>query len=160
MPVEVNSEEEQRPKAQMGYTELEQLSNPEFKRLCGVSRETFGEMVEILRPQLDRRGKRGGQAKLSVEDRLLVVMEYWREYRTQFQIGVSWGVDETTVGRIIRKVEDILVKCGKFRLPSKRQLYQQGCGVEVTIVDAGEVEIERPKKNRNNTTVASKNAIP
>ncbi len=60
----------------MGYTELEQLSNPEFKRLCGVSRETFGEMVEILRSQLDRRGKRGGQAKLSVEDQLLLVMEY------------------------------------------------------------------------------------
>jgi hypothetical protein len=143
----------------MGYTELEQLSNPEFKRLCGVSRGTFGEMVEILRPQLDRRGKKGGQAKLSVEDQLLVVMEYWREYRTHFHIGVSWGIDETTVGRIIRKVEDILVKCGKFRLPSKRQLYQQGCGIEVTIVDAGEVEIERPKKNKRATTVASKNVI-
>lgn len=33
-------------------------------------------------------------------------------------MGLSWGVNETTVGRIIRKVEDILVKCGKFRLPS------------------------------------------
>ena len=60
----------------MQYTQLEQLSNGEFKRLCGVSRGTFGEMVEILRPQLDRSGKRGGQAKLSVEDQLLVAMEY------------------------------------------------------------------------------------
>ena len=142
----------------MGYTELEQLSNPEFKRLCGVSRETFGEMVEILRPYLDRSGKRGGQAKLSVEDQLLVVMEYWREYRTQFHIGVSWRVDETTVGRTIRKVEDILIKCGKFRLPSRRQLYEQGCESQVMVIDAGEVEIERPKKSRNNTTVASRNA--
>jgi hypothetical protein len=112
-------------------------------------------MVEILRPQLDRRGKKGGQAKLSVEDQLLVVMEYWREYRTHFHIGVSWGIDETTVGRIIRKVEDILVKCGKFRLPSKRQLYQQRCGIEVTIVDAGEVEIERPKKSGCNRAEVS-----
>lgn len=59
----------------MGYTQLEQLSNPEFKRLCGVSRQTFSEMVEVLRPQLDRSGKRGGQAKLSVEEQLLVTME-------------------------------------------------------------------------------------
>ena len=59
----------------MQYTELEQLSNHEFKRLCGVSRGTFGEMAEILKPRLDRSGKRGGQAKLSVEDQLLVAME-------------------------------------------------------------------------------------
>ena len=45
----------------MGYSELEALSNPEFKRLSGVSRQTFNEMVELLRPHLDRRGKRGGQ---------------------------------------------------------------------------------------------------
>ena len=130
----------------MGYTDLERLSHPEFKRLCGVSHQTFSEMVEILRPQLDRSGKRGGQAKLTVEDQLLVAMEYWREYRTQFHIGVSWGVDETTVGRIIRKVEDILIKCGRFRLPSQRQLSQPGYEWQVMVVDAGEVEIERPKK--------------
>lgn len=58
----VNLEAELRLKADMRYLELEQLSNTEFKRLCGVSRQTFGEMVEILKPQLDRSGKRGGQA--------------------------------------------------------------------------------------------------
>lgn len=110
----------------MSYTELQQLSAGEFKRLCGVSRETFSDMVEVLRPHLERQGKRGGQNKLSVEDQLLVALEYWREYRSQFHIGTSWGLHETTVGRIIRKAEDILVKCSKFRLPSRRQLYQSG----------------------------------
>ncbi|MGH2414360.1 MAG: transposase family protein, partial [Microcystaceae cyanobacterium] len=71
----------------MRSSELEYLSNPEFKRLCGVSRNTFREMIEVLRSQLDRQGQRGGQAKLSVEDQLLVALEYWREYRTQFHIG-------------------------------------------------------------------------
>ncbi len=144
----------------MPYQKLQNLSAGEFKRLCGVSRGTFGEMVEVLRPQLERQGKRGGQNKLSVEDQWLVALEYWREYRSQFHIGTSWGLHETTVGRIIRKVEDILVKCGKFRLPSQRQLYQPGWEWKVFIVDAGEVEIERPKKNRNVTTVASRSAIP
>jgi hypothetical protein len=143
----------------MPYEELQRLSAGEFKRLCGVSRETFGEMVEVLRPDLERQGKRGGQNKLSVEDQLLVALEYWREYRSQFHIATSWGVHETTVGRMIRKVEDILVKCGKFRLPSQRQLYKPGWEWKVFIVDVGEVEIERPKKTRNATTVASKNAI-
>jgi hypothetical protein len=143
----------------MPYQELQSLSAVAFKRLSGVSRETFSEMVEVLRPQLERQGKRGGQNKLSVEDQLLVALEYWREYRSQFHIGTSWGLHETTVGRIIRKVEDILVKCGKFRLPSGRQLYKPGWEWKVLVVDVGEVEIERPKKNRNVTTVASKSAI-
>jgi hypothetical protein len=150
---------EPNPEADMRYSELEHLSNPEFKRLCGVSRQTFSERVEVLHSNLDRQGQRGGQAKLSVEDQLLVALEYWREYCSQFYIGVSWGVHETTVGRIVRKVEDLLVKCGKFRLPSQRQLYQPGWEWKVMVVDVGEMEIERPPKNRNVTTVASRNAI-
>jgi len=142
----------------MAYIDLQHLSAAEFKRLCGVSRDTFGEMVEVLRPHLERQGQRGGQNKLSTEDQLLVTLEYWREYRSQFHIGSSWGLHETTVGRIIRKVEDILVKCGKFRLPSKRQIYQPGWEWKVMVLDVGEMEIERPQKNRNITTVASKSA--
>lgn len=75
----------------MQYSELEHLSNPEFKRLCGVSRQTFRAMVEVLRPHLERQGQRGGQAKLSAEDQLLVALADWREYRRQFHIAVSWG---------------------------------------------------------------------
>ena len=48
----------------------------------------------------------------------------------------------------IRSVENLLIKCGKFRLPSQRQLYQSGYEGNVTIVDAAEVEIERPKKTK------------
>ena len=143
----------------MSYTDLQHLSNSEFKRLCGVSRNTFAQMVEVLRPALSRAGQRGGQNKLKTEDQLLVTLEYWREYRSQFHIGNSWGLHETTVGRIVRKVEDLLVKCGKFRLPSKRALYQPGWEWKVMVVDVGEMEIERPKKNKNDTIVASKNAI-
>lgn len=132
----------------MAYKHLQRLSAEEFKRLCGVSRMTFGEMVEVLRPHLERQGRRGGQNKLSVEDQLLVTLEYWREYRSQFHIGTAWGLHETTVGRMVRKVEDILVKCGKFRLPSQRQLYQPGWEWKAFVVDVGEVEIERPKKTK------------
>ena len=128
--------------------------------MCGVSRDTFTEMVKVLRPHLERQGRRGGQAKLSVEDQLLVAMEYWREYRSQFHIGVSWGIHETTVGRIVRKVENLLVQCGQFRLPSQRQLYQLGWEWKVLVVDVGEIEIERPKKrmrpNRRFTAVGTR----
>lgn len=32
-------------------------------------------MTQVLRPNLNRKGKRGGQCKLSVEDQLLLVLE-------------------------------------------------------------------------------------
>lgn len=46
----------------MTYEQLEALRPSAFKRKCGVQRETFEQMVEVLRPYLDRSGKRGGQA--------------------------------------------------------------------------------------------------
>ncbi|MEP0919081.1 transposase [Leptolyngbya sp. DQ-M1] len=47
----------------MTYEQLKTLKPSAFKRRCGVHPETFEQMVEGLRPDLDRAGKRGGQAK-------------------------------------------------------------------------------------------------
>ena len=134
----------------MTYKQLKFLKPSDFKRKSGVQIETFEQMVEVLRPDLDRTGKRGGQAKLSVEDQLLLVLEYWREYRTQFHIATSWGVSESAVCRLIQKVETLLMASGKFRLPGKKQLYQNAYTWSVLAIDVTESPIERPKK----TTVA------
>lgn len=130
----------------MTYEQLKLLKPSAFKRRCGVQVETFEQMVEVLCPHLDRTGKRGGQAKLSVEDQLLLVLEYWREYRTQFHIATSWGISESAVCRLIAKVEKLLMQSGKFRLPGKKQLYQNADTWSVVVVDVTESPIERPKK--------------
>lgn len=130
----------------MTYEQLKSLKPSAFKRRCGVHRDIFEQMVEVLRPHLDRRGKRGGQSKLTVEDQLLLVLEYWREYRTQFHIATSWGLSESAVCRLIHKVEMLLMKSGKFHLPGKKQLYQNAYTWSVVVVDVTESPIERPKK--------------
>jgi hypothetical protein len=66
----------------MTYQYLKHLKPSAFKRRCGVRPEIFAQMAGVLQPCLDRSGKRGGQCKLSVEDPLLLVLEYWREYHT------------------------------------------------------------------------------
>ena len=142
----------------MTYEQLKHLKPTAFKRRCGVQPETFEQMAQLLRPDLDRRGKRGGQCKLSVEDQLLVVLEYWREYRTQFHIATSWGLSESAVCRLISKVETLLMDSGKFRLPGKKQLYQNADTWSVLAVDVTESPIERPKKNSELTTVARKSS--
>ena len=71
-------------------------------------------------------------------------------------MGTNWGLDETSVLRIVRKVENILIKSGLFNLGGKKQLYVQDSELEILVVDVAEHEIERPKKNRRSITVASK----
>jgi len=105
-------------------------------------------MVEVLRPHLSQ-SRRGGQNKLSVEDQLLVALEYWREYRSQFQLRLVENCTKPASVASSKKVEDVLVKCGKFRLPSQR-LYTNRVGWSL-VVDVGEMQIERPKKARNAT---------
>jgi Helix-turn-helix of DDE superfamily endonuclease len=144
----------------MTYHHLKHLKPSAFKRRCGVRPEIFAQMVEVLQPSLDRRGKRGGQCKLSVEDQLLLVLEYWREYRTQFHIATTWGLSESAVCRLIHKVETQLMKSGKFRLPGKKQLYQNASQWDVVVVDVTESPVERPKKNSALTTAARKSTIP
>lgn len=143
----------------MTYEQLKHLKPDAFKRRCGVHLNTFEQMAKLLRPHLDRRGKRGGQCKLSVEDQLLVVLEYWREYRTQFHIATTWGISESAVCRLIQKVEGLLMDSGKFRLPGKKQLYQNACIWDVVVVDATESPVERPQKNNELTTAARKSSI-
>ena len=140
----------------MTYKQLKFIKPSAFKRKCGVRIETFEQMIEVLRPYLDRTGKRGGQAKLSVEDQLLLVLEYWREYRTQFHIATSWGLSESAVCRLIQKVETLLVKSGKFCLPGKKQVYQNAHHWNVLAIDVTESPIERPKKTSELITVGRK----
>lgn len=144
----------------MTYDDLIELPPPQFKRTCGVSRQTFAAMVAVLRHSLDRRGKRGGQNTLSVENQLLLTLQYWREYRTQFHIALAFGVSEATVSRTIAKVEGLLAKSGEFRLPGKRQLLTPGAEWDVVVVDVTEVAIERPQKNNVAITVASTSGTP
>jgi len=143
----------------MTYEQLKHLKPSAFKRRCGVQPDTFEQMSRLLCPQLDRSGKRGGQPKLSVEDQLLLVLEYWREYRTQFHIGTSWGLSESVVCRLIRKVETLLIQSGQFSLPGKKQLYQNAERWDVLVVDVTESPVERPKKTSVLTTAVRKSSI-
>nr|WP_322681670.1 transposase family protein [Nostoc sp. DedQUE03]MDZ7977165.1 transposase family protein [Nostoc sp. DedQUE03] len=88
-----------------------------------------------------------------------MTLEYWREYRTYFHIGQSWGVNESTVYRIIRKIEDKLSKSKAFTLPGKKKLTSSNYQLEVVVVDVTESPIERPKKNKKSFTVEKRNSI-
>ena len=81
-------------------------------------------MLEILNEQYKKDHERGGKPpKLSVLDKLLIMLCYYREYRTMQNIAFDYGVCKSTVCESVRWVEETLVKSGVFRLPSKRELH-------------------------------------
>jgi hypothetical protein len=131
----------------MKYTQLTDLSSAQFKRYTGVSPDTFSLMCDVLQQREVSKKKSGRPSKLCLEDQILMALTYWREYRTQFHIGVDFGVSDGTACKIINHVEDHLIRSGHFRL-SKRIPDQAGVEVDwdVVVVDATETPIERPKK--------------
>ncbi len=129
------------------YEELKQLSPQQFRRLTGVKQETFSEMINILLAvQNGRYRKAGRKGWLSIEDKLLMALEYLREYRTYFHLGRSYGLSESACYRACRWVEDALIRSGKFSLPGKKALLKSDVEYELILVDASETPIERPKK--------------
>lgn len=144
----------------MLYLQAKHLKPAEFKRFWGVKLETFKQMVEIVRQNEWQKKKTGRPGKISREDQVLMTLEYWREYRTYFHIGQSWGVTESTACRTIRKIENILSEARVFTLPGKKSLYQSESLINTVVVDVTESPIERPKKNRNNSIAARKKSIP
>ena len=143
----------------MTYEQVKSLKSEDFKRLCGVRPETFNQMLEAVRAHSRPKQKTGRPGKLCLEDQLLMTLEYWREYRTYFHIGQSWGVNESTAYRIIRKIEDTLTKSRTFTLPGKKRLTNSDYQVQVVVVDVTESPIERPKKNKKSSTVEKRNNI-
>jgi hypothetical protein len=106
-----------------------------------------------------KQGSRGSYSKLSIPDQILLTLQYWREYRTLFHRAQDWGVDESTAQRIVKRIEDMLIKSQAFSLPSKREMCKSETEIGVVIIDVASTEIERPKKNRSNTIAATKSVI-
>ena len=116
-------------------------------------------MLEILRLEEARKKAKGGrQSKLSLEDRLLLSLEYLREYRTYFHVAKSYGVSESSAFKAIRWIEDTLVKHPAFALPGKKVLAQSDQAYEVVLIDATETPIERPKKSKG-VTIQEKRSV-
>lgn len=85
---------------------------------------------------------RGGRLpKLSAEDLLLLMYEYYKEYPPLFKLSLKYGIDEGNASRWIKKIEDILIKYHSQNLSDIKKLNQ----CREHIVDVTECGIERPK---------------
>lgn len=131
------------------FERVKELDDEKFRRLAGVKRTTFDRMASILEQSSKAKKINGGRKnKLSIENMLLMTLEYIREYRTYFHISQSYGVSESTAYKTVRWIEDTLIKHPDFALPGRKALLKSEFEYEVILIDATETPIERPKKNK------------
>jgi hypothetical protein len=131
------------------------LSDADFKRAVGVQRNVFNIMLEEVEKNIRNFGR---PPKLSRADQLLMTLMYWREYRTEFHIGVSYGISESTVCRTIKKIEDALMKSEIFHIVGLSAMTCRS-DLKTVLIAASEQPVERPKKRAVTATAEKRNAF-
>ena len=103
------------------------VNEENFKRVVGVKRVTSELMVKEYKEEERKKGYKigGRKPKLCEEDRVLFMLEYYREYRTLYHMGIDYEISEGQASRLVRDVESVLIKSGKFSLPSRRGLLEK-----------------------------------
>lgn len=144
------------------YRKVNRLDKAAFKRVTGVSKETFKEMLKVVsRHYRKRRSKGGTKRSLSPSDEILMMLEYYREYRTFQHIGVDYGVSESTAHYIVTKIEKVLIVEPLFHLNRLKRIEPKDDpqDIEITVVDVTETQCERPKKSKDDTTLERRKSI-
>ena len=143
------------------YTSTKKLSDEHFRRKTGIKRETFERMLEILKEAEHKKKEFGGSPnKLQLEDRLLMWLEYMREYRTYFHTASDYGISESACFRNCVWIENILIHSREFSLPKRTAPLTSDMELTIITIDATESPIERPKKSKEDGTLARKRSTP
>lgn len=132
----------------MTISDLNKLSDEAFKRTVGVKRLVFSRMVKLVESQPKTAGR---PHKLPAPYEVLITLLYYKEYRTYHSLGVTYNVHQSTIGKIIERVENILLQNDEFNL-IKQNHCVKNLNTEVNnviLVDCTECRIERPKVNQS-----------
>jgi len=129
-----------------------------FRRLTGITPEKFDEVLQQLTPLYEtwnanrlgrpkRRREIGGGRKFSLplEDRLLLLLLYYRTYVTYAFLGFLFGIHAGSPGRLFKPLEPLLA--GIFRIPERRIVMSED-EIMAAFFDGTEQPTNRPKRKQ------------
>lgn len=125
----------------MKYCKLEKMKDNKFKRAVGIPRILFEILVMILeQPFKDKQSKGGPKPKLDLEDILLMMLIYYRDYPTFFSLGNMFDLNEANAYRWVKWTEKVLSEAfaGVVDICLLDENSEQ-------LVDVTECSIQRPK---------------
>jgi IS5 family transposase len=139
------------------FEKLMTLTNMElFRLLTGVTKEVFLLMLAVLTDEYERIHKeKGGNPKgTPVGLKLVIALEYWREYRAMRQMAFDYNMPVSTLCECILWVENVLSKSKDFQIQDLKEKFKHredtGNPIRIVLIDVEEQPIERPSENQEN----------
>ena len=82
---------------------LESLAEESYQGIFGVTKATFDKMLLLLEEAYQQQHSSGGRpiSRLSVLDKLIITLGYYREYRTMRHIAFDYGVSKSMIHKSI-----------------------------------------------------------
>ncbi|BET38418.1 hypothetical protein SAP269_10070 [Spiroplasma ixodetis] len=136
----------------INFENLKKLKNEQFYRYFVIKRFHFDEMLTKLIEIENLKKTKGRKYKLSVEERLMMTLVYWKEYYTFFQMSIKYKMSASSCFRNITWVENKLsddkdYQFLKTKYKSKIEKKQEDLNeFQFYLIDSTEIEIERPTK--------------
>jgi len=141
---------------------IETMPAGKYKEIFGVEKHVFDRLLRLLEVAdvFQKKNNAGRKPQLTVLDKLVITLQYWREYRTYRHIAFDYGVGKSTIGEAVIGVENTLIASGLCNLHSSRELRDNTSKIKIAIVDVTEQDIERPKRGKKIGTPARKSDTP
>lgn len=121
-----------------------------YKEIFGIEKYIFDRLLRLLEiaDTFQRKSNADRKSSISVLDKLVIALQYLREYRTYRHMALDYNVGKSTIGEAVIWVESTVIASGLCNLKSARELRENNSKIKIAIVDVTEQEIERPKRGK------------
>jgi len=131
-----------------------------FARISGLKRALFEHLYVLVTQRMAERKqehpvrKRGRKTEMSLEDKLLLMLIYYREYHTCLSISKTFGISEAYASKLIHRMGHLVAEA--LPLGGKGTIHH--ADIKAVLIDASEQTIERPQRKQRQYYSGKKNA--
>ena len=126
------------------------LDEKKFARMIGLKKSLFDILVKKVLQQIEEHQQahplsaRGKKPMMSIENKLLLMLMYYRNYHTYLTLSEWFGISEGYANKIVHRMSKLVVKA----LPLGRNRQIDNEEIKAVLIDASEQRIERPQKKQ------------
>lgn len=131
-----------------------------FARMSGLKKELFDKLTDKVREQIWKHQRenplssRGKKAAMGIDNKLLLMLMYYREYHTCLSISEMFGISEGYANKIVHRISRLVIKA--LPLGRKRKIGSED--IKAVLIDASEQSIERPQRKQRQYYSGKKNS--
>jgi hypothetical protein len=131
-----------------------------FARISGLKKLLFDILKQrvseqiLMHQQANPKSTRGIKSTMSLENKLLLMLMYYRNYYTYLSLSEMFGISEGYANKTVHRMSKLVVKA----LPLGRKRKLESEDIKTVLIDASEQRIERPQKNQRQYYSGKKNS--